>query len=85
MNYITAVHEPESDLYPPHYIRLKLSNIVETTFTTPDLDVLPSFDFRVNVENLNKSNREKLSKYVTLDTKTPIFDYLKPLYPELFI
>jgi hypothetical protein len=85
MNYVIAVHEAGGNLDTSYYIKLKLSNIVETTFTTPDLDALPSFDFLVNIANLDKSNRERLSKYVTLDTKTPILDYLKPLYPELFI
>jgi hypothetical protein len=85
MNYIIAVHEGGGTLNASYYIRLRLSNIVETTFTTTNLDSLSSFDFLVNIEHLDKFNRERLSKYVTLDTKTPILDYLKPLYPELFI
>ena len=85
MSIITLVDKPTNPIDHTYYVNLKLPNVVKSTYASKNLDTLYLYDYVINLSELNLIDRKTLSKYVILNTEIPVFDYLKPLYPELFI
>jgi hypothetical protein len=85
MSIITLVDKSTNPIDHTYYINLKLSNTVKSTYASKNLDTLYLYDYAINLSELNPTDYKTLSKYVILNTEIPVFNYLKPLYPELFL